>query len=84
MGDQGRDGAIGRGEVLTLLQRSARRREYELRRDGALLGWLDSPEHRANLFKPEWTDQGIALVYVPDFRGVANSRIWVSHFGHQG
>jgi uncharacterized protein YkwD len=51
---------------------------------GALLGWLDSPEHRANLFKPEWTDQGIALVYVPSFRGVANSRIWVSHFGHQG
>jgi uncharacterized protein YkwD len=51
---------------------------------GALLGWLDSPEHRANLFKPEWTEQGIALVYVPDFRGVANSRIWVSHFGHQG
>jgi hypothetical protein len=43
MGDQGRDGAIGRGEVLTLLQRSARRREYELRRDGALLGWLRLP-----------------------------------------
>ena len=51
---------------------------------GALLGWLDSAEHRANLFKPEWTEQGIALVYVPSFRGVANSRIWVSHFGHQG
>ena len=43
MGDQGRDGAIGRGEVLTLLQRSARRREYELRRDGAPLGWLRLP-----------------------------------------
>ncbi len=51
---------------------------------GVLLGWLDSAEHRANLFKPEWTDQGIALVYVPSFRGVASSRIWVSHFGHQG
>ena len=51
---------------------------------GALLGWLDSPAHRANLFKREWTDQGIALIYVPSFRGVANSRIWVSHFGHQG
>jgi uncharacterized protein YkwD len=51
---------------------------------GALLGWLDSPAHRANLFKPEWTEQGIALVYVPSFRGVQNSRIWVSHFGHQG
>ncbi len=51
---------------------------------GALLGWLDSPKHRENLFKPEWTDQGIALVYAPSFRGVASSRIWVSHFGHQG
>jgi Luciferase-like monooxygenase len=51
---------------------------------GALLGWLDSPKHRANLFKPDWTEQGIALVYVERFRGVASSRIWVSHFGHQG
>ena len=51
---------------------------------GALLGWLDSPKHRANLFKPDWTEQGIALVYVERFRGVARSRIWVSHFGHQG
>lgn len=40
MGDQGREGVIGRGEVLTLIQRSARRREYELRRDGARIGWL--------------------------------------------
>jgi hypothetical protein len=46
MGDQGREGGIGRGEVLTLLQRSARRREYELRRDGALLGWLRFPPGR--------------------------------------
>jgi len=51
---------------------------------GALLGWLDSAEHRSNLFKPEWTEQGIALVYLPSFRGVEGSRIWVSHFGHQG
>ena len=51
---------------------------------GALLGWLDSPKHRANLFKPDWTEQGIALVYVERFRGVASSRIWVSHFGPQG
>jgi uncharacterized protein YkwD len=51
---------------------------------GALLGWLDSPKHRANLFKPDWTEQGISLVYVERFRGVVSSRIWVSHFGHQG
>ena len=47
-------------------------------------GRLDSPTHRANLFKREWTEQGLALVYVERFRGVASSRIWVSHFGHQG
>ena len=51
---------------------------------GALLGWLESREHRENLFKPEWTEQGIAFVYAPRFRGVGNSRIWVSHFGRHG
>jgi uncharacterized protein YkwD len=51
---------------------------------GALLGWLESPEHRANLFRNEWTEQGLALVVVPNFRGVADSRNWVSHFGRRG
>ena len=36
------------------------------------------------MFKSDWTEQGIALVYASNFRGVANSRIWVSHFGRQG
>jgi uncharacterized protein YkwD len=51
---------------------------------GALLGWLDSPAHRANLLRPEWTEQGIALIHVPSFRGVDDTRIWVSHFGRRG
>jgi uncharacterized protein YkwD len=51
---------------------------------GALLGWLESPEHRANLLRNDWQEQGIALVDVGDFRGVADSRIWVSHFGRRG
>jgi uncharacterized protein YkwD len=51
---------------------------------GALLGWLDSPEHRANLLRADWAEQGLALVYVPNFRGVVDSRIWVSHFGRRG
>jgi Cysteine-rich secretory protein family len=50
---------------------------------GALLGWLESDEHRENMLNPDWTEQGVALVYAADFRGVANSRIWVSHFGRQ-
>ena len=51
---------------------------------GAMLGWLDSPEHRANMLKSDWREQGLAFAYVANFRGVANSRIWVSHFGRQG
>lgn len=51
---------------------------------GALLGWLESDEHRENLFLDEWTEQGIALLYVDEFRGIDDSRIWVSHFGHRG
>jgi hypothetical protein len=33
-------GAVRRGEVLSLTQRSARRREYALRRDQQVIGWL--------------------------------------------
>ena len=51
---------------------------------GALLGWLESDEHRSNLFRAEWTEQGIALVHAADFRGVAKSSVWVSHFGRRG
>ena len=51
---------------------------------GALLGWLESDKHRENLLKSDWTEQGISLVYVGEFRGIADSRIWVSHFGHRG
>lgn len=51
---------------------------------GALLGWLESKDHRENLFRAEWTEQGIALVYIGDFRGIEDSRIWVSHFGRHG
>ncbi len=51
---------------------------------GALLGWLESSEHRENLLEPKWTEQGIALVYVPTFRGVEGSRSGVSHFGRHG
>jgi hypothetical protein len=49
VGDHGREGVIGRGEVLPLIQRSARRREFELRRDGALVGWLRFPRGRRSV-----------------------------------
>jgi uncharacterized protein YkwD len=51
---------------------------------GALLGWLESNDHRDNLFRADWTEQGIAMLYVGDFRGIADSRVWVSHFGRRG
>ena len=51
---------------------------------GALLGWLESDAHRSNLLREEWTEHGIALVHAADFRGVANSSVWVSHFGRRG
>jgi uncharacterized protein YkwD len=44
-------------------------------------GWLNSPHHRENLFRPEWTEQGIAVVVAKRFRGVKNVAIWVSEFG---
>jgi uncharacterized protein YkwD len=51
---------------------------------GALLGWLDSPAHRTNLLRADWVEQGIAVIHVPNFRGVEDTRIWVSHFGRRG
>jgi hypothetical protein len=49
MGEHGRWGVIGRGEVLALIQRSARRREFELRRGGARIGWLRFPPGRRSV-----------------------------------
>jgi uncharacterized protein YkwD len=43
--------------------------------------WLNSPHHRENLFRPQWTEQGVAVVVAPSFRGHENVAIWVSEFG---
>lgn len=43
--------------------------------------WLNSPHHRENLFRPEWTEQGIAVVVAEHFKGQDNVAIWVSEFG---
>jgi uncharacterized protein YkwD len=44
-------------------------------------GWLNSAGHRENLFRPEWTEQGIAVLRVPRFKGYEDVTIWVSQFG---
>jgi len=43
--------------------------------------WLNSPHHRQNLFRPQWTEQGIAVVVAKRFKGQRNVAIWVSEFG---
>jgi uncharacterized protein YkwD len=43
--------------------------------------WLNSPHHRENLFRTEWTEQGISLVMAKHFKGQNNVAIWVSEFG---
>jgi uncharacterized protein YkwD len=43
--------------------------------------WLNSPHHRENLFRPEWTEQGISVVVAKHFKGQNNVAIWVSEFG---
>jgi uncharacterized protein YkwD len=47
----------------------------------ALDGWLNSPGHRENLFRPEWRIQGIALLKLDEFAPYHDMSLWVSHFG---
>lgn len=49
----------------------------------AVDGWLNSTGHRENLFRTDWTEQGVALIEVPQFEGQPDVAIWVSHFGHR-
>jgi uncharacterized protein YkwD len=46
-------------------------------------GWLNSSHHRENLFRPQWTEQGIAVVVADQFKGQRNVAIWVSEFGER-
>jgi uncharacterized protein YkwD len=46
-------------------------------------GWLNSEGHRENLFRQEWTEQGIAVVVARGFKGQSNVAIWVSEFGER-
>ncbi len=47
----------------------------------SLDGWLNSPGHRANLFRPEWRIQGIAVEKVKKFGQDRNMTLWVNQFG---
>jgi uncharacterized protein YkwD len=47
----------------------------------ALDGWLNSPGHRENLFRPEWRVQSVYVVKLADFPGFSGPTLWVSQFG---
>jgi len=46
----------------------------------ALDGWLNSPDHRENLFRPEWQTQGVAALKLATFGPYRDATLWVSHF----
>jgi hypothetical protein len=67
--DEPMDGAVRRGEVLTLVQRSVRRREYRLRRGDRDLGRLRFAPGRRSLAEAETVHTG-ALVLTPGRGGL--------------
>jgi len=46
-------------------------------------GWLNSEHHRENLFRPQWTEQGIAVVVASSLNGRHHVAVWVSEFGER-
>jgi uncharacterized protein YkwD len=48
-----------------------------------LNAWLNSPEHRENLFRADWTEEGVALLDEATVGGQEGVTVWVSHFGRR-
>ncbi len=46
----------------------------DLSSDDAVQWWLGSPEHRANLLNPNWTEIGLATVHIPSAPGMFGDR----------
>ena len=47
----------------------------------ALDGWLNSSEHRENLFNSNWRCEGIAVMTAAQVGSYSNATIWVNQFG---
>jgi uncharacterized protein YkwD len=47
----------------------------------ALDGWLNSPGHRENVFRPRWRVQSLYVVKLGRFNEYRGATLWVSHFG---
>lgn len=43
--------------------------------------WLNSPEHRANLFTSSWRQTGLAVVRKPSLFGYSAVTLWTNEFG---
>jgi uncharacterized protein YkwD len=46
-----------------------------------LNGWLESEDHRENLFGADWREQGVALLPGVTLEGHPDINVWVSDFG---
>ena len=49
----------------------------------ALDGWLNSRDHRENLFQPAWRTQGIAVEKIAKFGRDSDMTLWVNQFGDE-
>jgi uncharacterized protein YkwD len=45
-----------------------------------LRAWLNSPEHRENLFNPNWRLQAVAVKRLDSWQGRENVSLWVAHY----
>lgn len=70
-------GYVATGENIAYVSANAASPRYVLN------GWLNSPRHRENLLRPEWTEQGAALVVGATVDGHRDVNVWVSQFGHR-
>ena len=43
--------------------------------------WLNSPEHRANVFDARWTEMGVGYLAAPSFLGADDAFLWANEFG---
>lgn len=47
----------------------------------AVDGWLNSAEHRENLFQANWTSEGIAAITAAQVGEYSDATVWVNQFG---
>jgi len=78
-----REAGYGRGApVVSVGENLAYGQQDEGSPRATLDGWLNSPEHRQNLFTAKWRAQGLALAHPQAFVGYSDVTLWVSEFGN--